>query len=68
MTTPTLALMEYLRKLGLDGDKDFLEESVRVMSQMLMELEVQQKTGAARNERTPERKLFSEPAGASAAC
>jgi hypothetical protein len=46
MTTPTLALMEYLRKLGLDGDKDFLQESVRVMSQMLMELEVQQKTGA----------------------
>ena len=56
MITLTIALTEYLHKLGLDDDKDFLQESVRVMSQMLMELEVEQQTGAARHERTPERK------------
>ena len=56
MTTPTIALAEYLHKLGVDQDKDFLQESVRIMSQMLMELEVEQKTGATRHERTPERK------------
>lgn len=56
MTTATIALQEYLRKLGMEQDKDFLQESVRVMSQMLMELEVQEQTGAAKHERTPDRK------------
>jgi putative transposase len=56
MTTATITLQEYLRKLGMDQDKDFLQESVRTMSQMLMEMEVQQQTGAAKHERTPERK------------
>jgi len=56
MTEATIALREYLRKLGLAEDKDFLQESVRVMSQMLMELEVEKETGAARHERTLERK------------
>jgi putative transposase len=56
MTNPTIALTEYLHNLGLDDDKDFLQESVRVMSQLLMELEVQQQTGAEKHERTPERK------------
>ncbi|HOE71236.1 MAG TPA: IS256 family transposase [Brevefilum sp.] len=56
MTTATIAFQEYLRKLGLDQDKDFLQESVRVMSQMVMELEVQAQTGAAKHERTVERK------------
>lgn len=56
MTTPTIAFQEYLRKLGLDQDKDFLQESIRLMSQMVMELEVQAHTGAAKHERTVERK------------
>jgi putative transposase len=56
MTTQTIALTEYLHKLGLDEDKDFLQESVRVMGQMLMEMEVQQQTGAEKHERTSERK------------
>ena len=30
MTNPTIALVEYLRKMGIDQDKDFLAESVRV--------------------------------------
>jgi hypothetical protein len=41
MITATIALTEYLHKYGLEGNKGFLEESVRIMSQMLMELEVE---------------------------
>jgi len=56
MTEATIALLEYLRKIGLDQDRDFLRESVRLMSQLLMELEVAEKLGAAKHERTPQRK------------
>jgi putative transposase len=56
MTEPTIALQEYLRKMGISEDKEFLRESIQVMSEKLMELEVQEKTGAARNEHTPLRK------------
>ena len=58
MTKPTIALLEYLHKMGMDQDKDFLKESVRVMSQMVMELETQQITGADLHERTPDRKNY----------
>jgi len=50
-----VALLELLRKVGIDGDADFLREGVRVMSQALMELEVSQRIGAERHERTAER-------------
>ncbi len=55
MTNVTIALTEYRYKLGLEPDHDFLQESLRLMSRMLMELEVQTRTGAAKHERTPER-------------
>jgi putative transposase len=55
MTDPTIALLEYLRKIGLDQDKDFLHESIRLMSQLLMELEVENKVGAAKHQRRAER-------------
>ena len=55
MTDPTIALLEYLRKIGLDQDKDFLQESIRLMSQLLMELEVEHQVGAAKHQRRPER-------------
>ena len=55
MAEETVALLEYFRKMGLDRDLDFLRESVRVMSQALMELEVAEKTGAAKYERNPAR-------------
>jgi transposase-like protein len=29
MTNPTIALVEYLRKMGMDQDKDFLAENYR---------------------------------------
>jgi len=58
MTNPTIALLENLRKMGIDKDKDYLKESVRIMSQMVMELEAQEEAGADRHERTPERKAY----------
>jgi len=51
----SMALTELLRKAGLDSDLDFLRESVRLMTERLMELEVEAQLGAARHERTPER-------------
>ena len=50
-----MALTELLRKAQLEGDRDFLKEGVRVLSQALMELEVSQHIGAERYERSPER-------------
>src|SRR4051794_21805044 len=51
-----IGLDELLRKARLEGDAGFLREGgVRVLSQALMEMEVEQHVGAARHERTPER-------------
>lgn len=55
MTEPTIALMDYLRKLGLEGDTDFLRASVQLMSQLLMEAEVAAQVGAGKYERSAER-------------
>lgn len=50
-----IGLDELLRKAQVEGDAGFLREGVRVLSQALMEMEVEQHVGAARHERTPER-------------
>jgi putative transposase len=50
-----MALQTLLGKTDLESDADFLREGVRVLSQALMELEVEQHVGAARHERTAER-------------
>lgn len=55
MTELSMTLMEYLRKTGVDLDGDFLREGVRLLSQMVMELEVEQQIQAARYQRSPER-------------
>ena len=46
-----IGLWELLRKARMDGDADFLKEGVRVLSQALMELEVEEHVGAGRHER-----------------
>ena len=56
MTNPTIALLEYLRKLDLDLDGDVLREMARVLTQKVMEMEVEQQIGARRYERAPERR------------
>jgi putative transposase len=47
-----IGLSELLRKAMIEQDADFLKEGVRVLSQALMEMEVEQHVGAARHERS----------------
>jgi putative transposase len=47
-----IGLSELLRKAMIDHDVGFLKEGVRVLSQALMELEVEEHIGAARHERS----------------
>jgi putative transposase len=51
-----IGLTDLLRKAHIEGDAEFLKEGVRALSQALMEMEVEEHIGAARNERTPGRK------------
>ena len=48
-----IGLSELLRKAMIEQDADFLKEGVRVLSQALMEMEVQEHVGAGRHERSP---------------
>src|SRR5215813_12790440 len=54
----SVTLLEYLRKAGLGVEPDFLREAIRVMSALLMEVEVSQKAGGERYERTAERSAY----------
>ncbi len=47
-----IGLSELLHKATIDHDAGFLKEGVRVLSQALMEMEVQEHVGAARHERS----------------
>jgi hypothetical protein len=51
----SVALLEYVRKVGLGLEPDCLREAIRVMRALLMEVEVSQKAGGERYERTTER-------------
>jgi transposase-like protein len=55
MTDLTIALNEHLRKLGLELDGDFLRQVVEWLLQQLIELEAEQKIGAAKDERAATR-------------
>jgi putative transposase len=50
-----IGLQELLRKARMEHDADLLKEGVRVLSQALMEMEVQEHVGAAPHERSPSR-------------
>jgi transposase-like protein len=54
----SVALLEYLRKVGLGLEPDFLREAIRVMREALMELEVSQATGTERDERRAGRTTY----------
>ncbi|MDO8691913.1 MAG: IS256 family transposase [Dehalococcoidia bacterium] len=58
MTDPTMALMEYLRNVGLEPDERFLQEGLKRLTQTVMELEAAEQIGAGRYERTPERRTY----------
>ena len=55
MTESSMTLGEYLRKISVDLDGDFLREGVRLVAQLVMEGEVAEQIGAAKYQRTPER-------------
>jgi len=50
-----MALTELLRKYQTDKDEDVLRDGDRLLVDQLMELEVNDKTGAGKYERSPER-------------
>lgn len=45
MTDPTETILAYLRQIGAGLNPDFLREAVRVMSTLLMDMEVKQQKG-----------------------
>jgi putative transposase len=51
----SMALLDLVRKAAAAPDVDVLREALAVMSQALMEAEVEAHLGAARHERTEER-------------
>jgi transposase-like protein len=55
MTEINMALLELLHKHGLDNDVDFLREGIRLLSQLIMELEVSEQVGAGLYERNDSR-------------
>jgi putative transposase len=50
-----IGLSELLRKAMIEQDASFLKEGIRVLSQALMEMEVEEHVGAGRHERSPGR-------------
>jgi putative transposase len=50
-----IGLSELLRKAMIEQDAGFLKEGIRVLSQALMEMEVEEHVGAGRHERSPAR-------------
>jgi putative transposase len=58
MTDPTMTLMEYLGKIGVDLDGDLLSQGTQLLAQLAIELEAEQRIGASRYERSPERKGY----------
>ena len=55
MTDPTMALLDYLGKFGLQLEDDLIRAGVRAVVQAVIEAEVTQRIGAERYERSPER-------------
>ena len=55
-----IGLQRLLRKAQVEHDADFLRESVRALSQALMELAVEEHIGAGRPERTGQRNGYRQ--------
>jgi len=55
MAISRMTLLDLVHTAGIKGDMDFLREGIKVLAQAIMEMEVTEKTGAERYERTGER-------------
>lgn len=58
MTESTIALNEYLSKIGMKDNPDYLREAVQFLSQQLIELEAETVIGAKKHERSTQRKTY----------
>jgi putative transposase len=58
MADPTIALMDYLRNMGVEPDEGFLQEALQRLTQTVLELEAAKQIGAGHYERTPERRTY----------
>jgi putative transposase len=56
MTESSMTLGEYLRKISVDLDGDFLREGVHLLAQLIVEGGVTEQIGASKYQRTPNRK------------
>ena len=57
MADDSMALLETLRKVGAQGDVDFLREGVAVLASAIMEAEVGAVTGVPKGTRDPDHRL-----------
>jgi transposase-like protein len=53
-----MTLLEYLRKVGVDLDGDFLSQGTQLLAQLAIEFEAEQHIGAGRYERSPARRTY----------
>ena len=58
MIKDCMDLLELLRKKGVDGDVDFLQEALRVLMNAIVDAEVTARIGANRGERSPDRLTY----------
>ena len=58
MVKQRMDLLELLRKRGMDGDVDFLQEALRVLVDGIMDAEVSAQIGAQHGEHSPERVTY----------
>ncbi len=53
MADPTMTLVEYLRKMGVDLDGDFLSQGTQLLAQLAIEFEAEERVSASRYPRSP---------------
>ena len=58
MVKDNMDILELLRKRGVDGDVDILQEALRVLMNAIMDAEVTARIGAERGERSPDRLTY----------
>ncbi|MGD2253715.1 MAG: IS256 family transposase [Anaerolineales bacterium] len=58
MADSTVALVEYLRNIGVEMDSDFLREGIVLLTRLLMDAEVSERIGAGRYERSESRQGY----------
>ena len=58
MANDSFSLLDWLRKIGMDKDVDFLRHSAQMLAQALIDLEATHKIGASAYERSADRLTY----------